>query len=42
MKTVIGILLIVGAVWVSYDTINGKINPHHSLKRAIVLIWEGH
>lgn len=40
MKIIISIILVMAVLWVGAN-MNTKANPHHSLKRAVTIIWEG-
>jgi hypothetical protein len=40
MKIIISFILVLALIWIGAN-MNTKVNPHHSLKRAVTLIWEG-
>jgi len=40
IKAVISGILIISVLWIGACTIDKKHNPNHSLKKAIIMVWD--
>ena len=39
---IVKLAAIILIIWVGFNVVDGKHNPHHSLEKAVHLIWDGY